>query len=288
MQNTTMPPRRGRPKRHPIDVLFARLWFSVVKVRSGLPSAYAIELKLESHLVRRSADGQWRPRKWDGYEAGRRVPCRRRNRTGSIEIAEAWFPGTARILESPLRSLLRKPAVTLRWIDDQLLALPAVLVSLLFEDQPAASTLAPRLRDFDRVRARQLAALGGFDGLVAAVLLMKRAELVPSPDTRGIAWEAYLQARARVRTWPEVAHVAAELFEAIEASFPYWLYPRADEVADTILHVEVPSSDAGTIASGERLARDRLALSILALDRQMVELYLLESGRQLVPESDLV
>lgn len=280
MPNTTTPPRRGRPNRHPMDVLFTRLWFFVVKARSGLPSAYAIELELERHLVRQSADGQWRPRKWDAYEAGRRVPSRWRNRTGSIEIAEERFPGTARYLESPLRTLLRKPAVTLRWVDDQLLALPAVLVNLLFEDQPAASTLAPRLRDFDRVRARQLAALGGFDGLVAAVLLMKRAELVPSPDTRGMAWEAYLQARARVRTWPEVAPVAAELFQAIEASFPYWLYPRADEDVDAIPYVETPRSDAGAVDSGEGLARGRLARSILALDRQLVEHYLLESGKR--------
>jgi hypothetical protein len=130
--------------------------------------------------------------------------------------------------------------------------------------------------------------LGGIDGLVAAVLLMKRAALVPLPDTRDMAWEAYLRARSRVRTWPEVAPVAAELFQAIEASFPYWLYPRANEAADAMMHVETPRKDAGAIDSGKCLARERLALSILAVDRQLVEYYLLESGRRPAPEPGLV
>lgn len=42
-----------------IDVLRTQLWFHVLKLRSGLPSAYAISIG--THLVRISADGVNRP-----------------------------------------------------------------------------------------------------------------------------------------------------------------------------------------------------------------------------------
>lgn len=288
MPDSTPSPRRGRPKRHPIDVLFAQIWFCAVQARSGLPSAYAIELDLEPHLVRRSADGQWRPRKWDAYEAGRRVPKRRKSGMGSIEIAEARFPGTVKYLESPLRTLLRKPAVSLRWIDDQLLALSEPVVDLLFEPRPASSTVARHLRPFDGTRAWQLATLGGFDSLVASVLLMKRAELIPSPEMRGFAWAAYLKSQPSVLALPEVAPMAAELFLAIDAGFPRWLYLRPDQRAEVVLFTNALRDDEGVVDPAQVLAQDHLARSILTLDRQLLEHALLESGKRPVPLTDLI
>lgn len=288
MPEPILPPQRGRPKRHPIDVLFTQIWFYVVKARSGLPSAYAIELDLEPHIVRRGADRLRRPRKWDGYEAGRRVASRRPGRVGSIEVAESRFPGTARFLESPLRTLLRKSAVSLRWIDDQLLALPETLVDLLFEPRPASSTLARQLRPFNGVLAWELSVLGGFDGLVASVLLMKRAELIPSPEMRGFAWAAYLKAQPSVLASPEVAPMAAELFLAIDANFPRWLYLRPDQRAEVVLYTNALRGDDGVVDPGQVLAQDHLARSILALDRQLLEHSLVESGKHPVSLTDLL
>jgi hypothetical protein len=64
--------RRGRPPTDPIDQLRTRMWFHAVKLRSGLPSAYAIEMALDGERVRKRASDVARPRKWDGYERGPR------------------------------------------------------------------------------------------------------------------------------------------------------------------------------------------------------------------------
>lgn len=288
MPDSTPPPRRGRPKRHHIDALFAQIWFCAIKARSGLPSAYAIELDLEPHLVHRSPDGQRRPRKWDAYEAGRRVPTRRKDGMGSIEIAEARFPGTVRYLESPLRTLLRKRAVGLPWVDDQLLTLPEPVVNLLFEPQAMSSALARQLRPFDAVRAQQLALLGGFDGLVAAVLLMKRAELIPSPVMRSLAWDAYLQIQPSVLAQPEVAAMATGLFLAIDAGLPRWLYLRPDRRAEVVLYTNALRDDDGVVDPAQVLAHDHLARAIVALDRQLLERTLQESGKRPVPLTELM
>lgn len=63
MPTFLQPPKPGRPKRNPIDVLRTKVWFYAVKARSGLPSAYAIELAIEPSIVKHKEAGVVRPRK---------------------------------------------------------------------------------------------------------------------------------------------------------------------------------------------------------------------------------
>lgn len=288
MLQSTPPRRRGRPPRHPIDVLFAQLWFFVVKARSGLPSAYAMELSIEPHLTRRGADGLKRPRKWDGYEAGRRVPERKPGKIGSIEWAEDRFPGTAKYLESPLRILLREEEVTLRWIDNQLRTLPSNIVELLFEPQPASSGLTSALQAFDLPRAQQLAMGGSFDALVATTLLMKRAELIQSPELRRLAWVTYLLTQSSVAALPGVSEIATELFMEIDIKFPQWLYPRPDHRVEVITYTNAARDESGAVNVKEVLASERLVHAILTLDRQLLEHRLLQASDRPMPLSDLL
>ncbi len=218
--------RRGRPPRNPVDLLFTGLWFSATKARSGLPSAYAIELSLESGRVRRVTAGVIRPRKWDTYAASERVPSR-----NSLTLAEARYPGTARIFDSPVRKLLRGDPVRIDWIYGQLLSLPQEFVELLFlpaiNDFPA-SLLGRELREFNPQQSIGLARLGGLHALEAAVLLMKLGELMPSPDLRRLARESYIRSQPSMRVEFGAAPALEELFDFIDTTFPLWLYRRPD------------------------------------------------------------
>lgn len=226
MSNRDLAAKRGRPPQSPVDALFARLFVDAIKLASGLPNGAAIELSLEPERVRRYGHGVERPHKWDGYEVGRRVPS-----DASIQKAEAKYPGTARAFNSPLRVLLRGDAVSTAWIHAELLSLPMPIVELLYGPasvEPALMLLGPELRAFTEQRGRELAQLGGLHALEAAVLLMRLGELMPSPQLRERAREAYIRTQPSMRAAPETARVADELFDCIDSNFPMWLYPRPD------------------------------------------------------------
>jgi hypothetical protein len=265
--------QRGRPRRHEIDVLFTRLWFDGVKAKSRLRSAYAIELTLEPHLVRQGPDGLIRPCKWDAYEVGRRVPTGKAGEASPVELAEARYPGTAKLFNSPLRTLLRDSTGSMEWILNQLQALPPKLRRLLFEPKVRRGP-APKLKSFDISLAQQLANAGGFDALIASVLLMRRAELVPSVQLRRLAWLAYMATQQSVRAVPALARVADELFGAIDLMFPNWLYVNHDKRTNVIVH---PIS-LGTKASEMDLYKldswDRLMRACLQRDTEFLNLHI--------------
>lgn len=82
--------------------------------------------------------------------------------------------------------------------------------------------------------------------------------------------------------------MAAELFLAIDAGFPRWLYLRPDQRAEVVLYTNALRDDEGVVDPAQVLAQDFLARSILTLDRQLLEHYLLESGKRPVPLTDLI
>ena len=218
--------QRGRPPRNPVDLLFTGLWFRATKTKSGLPSAYAIELSLEPGRVQRVKAGVIRPRKWDTYAAIERVPSKE-----SLALAEARYPGTARIFDSPVRKLLRGDPVSVDWIYSQLLSLPEDFVELLFipaHFELPASRLRRVLRAFKAQQSIELASLGGLHALEAAVLLMKLGELMPSPDLRRLARESYIRSQPSMRVEFELAPALEGLFDFIDTTFPLWLYRRPD------------------------------------------------------------
>lgn len=264
---------RGRPKRHEVDVLFTRLWFDVVKAKSRLRSAYAIERMLEPDLVRQGPDGLIRPCKWDGYEAGRRVPTGKPGEISPVDLAEARYPGTAKFFNSPLHTLLRDSTGSMDWILSQLQGLPPKLRRLLFEPKVARG-LPPKLKSFDLSLAQQLASVGGFDALVASVLLMRRAELIPSVELRRLAWMAYMATQQSVRVVPALARVADELFTAIDLMFPNWLYVQHDKRTHVVVH---PVS-LGAKASDQDLYKleswDRLMRTLLQRDPDFLNLHI--------------
>ena len=108
MHTIIRPKGRGRPTTQPVDRLRTRLWFRALRDISGLSSAYAIEMALDGDRVRKRDTDVARPRKWDAYEKGTRVPNDRPGPRNAVEQAQARFPGTSRWFRSPLWRYLKK------------------------------------------------------------------------------------------------------------------------------------------------------------------------------------
>ena len=202
MPKFLIPPKPGRPPRNLIDVLRTQLWFHVLKLRSGLPSAYAIEKALEPHLVRISADGVNRPRKWDSYERGTRVPKRSRDASDAVELAERNFPGTASWFDNPVWEIL-KGAKPDRWALQRLLqTLSSPVIDVLITTDGSikgqADLVQLTLEHFDR-----LVALGSFDALAAVVILAKLSEETASHELRDMVLDCYARLQPILADAPE-------------------------------------------------------------------------------------
>jgi len=235
MPTPVTPPRRGSKPRHAIDMLRTRLWFHVVKLRSGLPSAYAIELALEPYLVKRSADGIVRPGKWDTYEDGSRVPQRMVGKQYSVDVAEARYPGTAAYFDSAIWPVLRGEKLAASEIERQLHLLSDDVVAVLFSGDVRGDATQWRRREFDEAAASTLANIGSFDALVAAVLLVAKSEAIALPRLRDLAFNCYLALQSAVEGLPEIAPFASELFLAIDNACKHWVFPTTQSRLDVVI-----------------------------------------------------
>lgn len=230
------PPKPGRPPRHPVDILRTQLWFHVVKLRSGLPSAYAIELALEPEAVRRNADGTvLRPRKWDAYEKGNRVPKRMANKPYAIDLAEAHFPGAARYFEAAIWPVLRKETVTRNWLDSQLRQLDETVMDILLHPDMVGLGGELHFADFDQASANRLTELGSFDALTAVVLLVAKSELISSPDLREFALNSYFGMLPALEINPVTAPFMKEICHRIDLVCKQWIFLGSQARMDVVI-----------------------------------------------------
>lgn len=248
MPQFILPPRPGRPKRHPVDVLFTRLWVSAVKVHSGL-SPHAIEQELEARPMGQGSDGVKRSRKWHLYESGERVPQRQPDQPCSVDLAEARYPGTAAYFDAPMKALLRRDEVDAQWVDEAMASLAPEVASLLFEPV-RSSTGHLRSRAFDRACANRLVEVAGFDGLQATTLLMTKAQLIASPELRDLAWQAYVCMQPAVAELPIVAPLADELFMLIDTTLKRWVYLRPDRRQEMVFFTNELRANHGHVEIG--------------------------------------
>lgn len=219
---------RGAPRRHPVDALFAKLWFWLVLSRSGKKTAPELERLVEPGVPAGPDADPNPPRKYHAYEVGLRVPRRKDDKVYSPDLTEAMFPGTSAVLDSPLKDLLKQKTSTLAQNEVALRSCPAEVAAVLFDRKRKDRGRQPVMLPFDAERSKALGGLESFAALTAAVLLMKRAELLASPELRLHAWRAYARLVMSVSKLPEVAPVAGELFDSIDRVFKYWVYERFD------------------------------------------------------------
>lgn len=216
-------PKPGRPPRNLIDVLRTQLWMHVLKLRSGLPSSYAVEKTLEPHLVRTSGDSINRPRKWDSYERGSRIPKRKHDETDAVELAEQHFPGTARWFDSPLWAILKGEHID-RWELQKLLQTlePDVADILISRDEPMMYG-QPDLVQLTSEHVDRLVAQGSFDALVATAVLAKLSEETASFELRNMALDCYARLQPILADAPETRVHYPDLFTYMDGVCKSWV-----------------------------------------------------------------
>lgn len=242
--------KRGRPKRNGIDVLRTRVWFHAVKAMSGLPSACAIESKLEPELLHDDEDGLVRSTKWISYQMGTRVPHRITGKRYAIDVAEVNFPGSAVYFNSPLWDVLHGVKVDVDWINQKLTTLGAAVTNVLIESQGGAAnsvTYQKMQRRFDEKLLKELIEIRSFQALTALVLFAKKSELISSQEMRSLLISAYIRSQAWAKKLPEIAPVELDFFFLVDRQFNYWMHTSPDRKLDVHIStfdlVDVADSD---------------------------------------------
>lgn len=207
-------------------------------------SAYAIEMALDGDRVRKRETDVARPRKWDAYERGSKVPADRPGPRNAVEQAEARFPGPARWFRSPLWRVLKKESFDARQFEDALRTLEPAVVSVLFEAEPREHEKEPRQRPFDDDSARQLIALGSFDSLAAAVLLVGLSEVIASPELRERALHVYVEIQAPLRQLAVMEGIYPELFSLIDSRCKHWVYLAPNQRMDVVIFWQGVAAEA--------------------------------------------
>ena len=226
--------RAGRPKRDKVNVVRTRLWFHMLKLRSGLPSAYAIEVTLEPSLVTRRVGGVIRPRKYDSYKNGKRVPSRIAGHGYSVDIAEASYPGTAAYFDSPIWPALRRETLEPHWIELQLSRMSPRLTAVLFKSVSASAQERPRLKHFDACSVDQLVDQCSFEALAALVLLTCLSEAIASTELRSVCLGGCRCICMQLKS-SEIAMFVGDLLTLVEIAFPEWVFVTPLERAEMLL-----------------------------------------------------
>lgn len=201
-------------------------------------------MALDGDRVRKRETDVARPRKWDAYEKGSKVPADRPGPRNAIDQAEARFPGAARWFRSPLWRYLKREVFDSRQFEDALRTLEPAVVAVLFETRPREHETWPRQRPFDDDRARQLIALGRFDALVAAMLLGGLSEVIASPELRERALHVYVEIQASLRRLAVMRGIYPDLFSLIDSRCKHWVYLSPNQRMDVVIFWQGVAADA--------------------------------------------
>lgn len=228
-------PRRGAPVQHPVDLLRTQVWMGALKHRSGLNSGYAIELELDPDLVSKREAGVVRPRKWDAYEKGTKVPKPVKGKRYAVDQAEDRYAGTKRYFTSKMWDVLKRKPMTASEVDGALRELDPAVVEILLEPIPRDGEGERRFKSFDKSVAIELATLGTFDALVAAILFVAKSEAIGSADLRGLALNSYLTLQPALELLPELQSSCAKLFRKIDFTCKHWIFPHPNARMEIVI-----------------------------------------------------
>jgi len=249
MPSTIIKPKgRGRPPTHPVDRLRTRIWFHVVKLRSGLPNAGAIELKVDGEHVRKRDVDVLRPTKWGFYADGEKVPDDNPDPRNAIEQAEASFSGSARWFRSPIWPVLRGEHCDRYDIDRALRQLQPDVVEILFESESREHETLPRPKSFDAECKARLVSLGCFDSLVASVLWVALSEEIASPELRETALSLYHELQQVMKDQPEISPFFQDLFSWIDKRCKHWVYLSPNQRMDVVIFWQGVQDNAEKLA----------------------------------------
>jgi hypothetical protein len=190
-----------------------------VRCASGL-SASAIERTLQPAKVKRRDGMVIRPRLWDRYAAGDVTPGDGDD-SSSVALADAKWPGTASWFRSPVWRALHEK----HFEQDEAEALLGRLATLTDRLFVPRTVLPNKRTPVDAALCAELAELGTFDALAAALVWAREAEVISSPELRELSLRMYREMQPKLETLPEVGPHAPELFMLVDTTLREWIYP---------------------------------------------------------------
>jgi len=180
-------------------------------------------MAVDGDLVRKRAHDVSRPRKWDQYRDGDKVPDDKRISRNAIDQAEEFYPGTAALFRSPMWRVLRGERIDRYEIDSGLRTIPGAN-RLLFEREAREGEQLPRMRPFDNEVTGGLLAMADFHSLAATVLMCALSEEIASPELREEALRLYAGLRIPLSEKPLFKPFFPELYSRIDAVCRHWVF----------------------------------------------------------------
>lgn len=174
--------RNSKSRRDPIDAIRGIYWFESVRMRAGLPSAYAMERRFEPEAFKEEGTTRYHRNKWSAYGNGKRIP-----RAVLINRVEMQLPGSAQLINHVLWDVLRVRLPVLENIDRWINALDPSMQHLIFAISNRRVGLGRQRR---QVNKRLLGTLGRYptlDALACLTLLAREAAARGRPE---IAFDA--------------------------------------------------------------------------------------------------
>lgn len=230
-------PARGRPKSSELQRLRTRIWYRAVELRLGVSSSYSVERRLEPDKVRAGPDGVVRPRKWDKYKSGERVPVDKGDNDNSVSVAEAEAPGSARWFRSPIWNALagrmqHSEVEAALWAHED-------LRTVLFEQFWETKF---ELTELDDAAVAAIERADGLDLLELAVCYLELSQTINSHDLRIKTIDLYFNNIRRLSEIPELDTNYGYLFDAIGNRYKQWLFVKSTRKLDVFFpwRTEIP------------------------------------------------
>lgn len=177
MKKTTS---RGRPRKSEITRFKVMAWFDAVAKASG-KSAADLEREFAPAHVSWARGMEIRPKLWEKYKRGdvepRSIPSKGR-KTSIVQEVESRYPGTAKWLSLPLWKLADfNQTVTMGELKAVYQGMPMEIRGLIIKDDVLDGEVFWRKQTEEGELLRQLAAVGGLDGVTAILALVREAQI---------------------------------------------------------------------------------------------------------------
>ncbi len=200
--------RNSKSRRDPVDAFRGIYWFESIRMRTGLPSAYAMERRFEPEAFKEEGTTRYHRNKWSAYGNGKRIP-----RALLIKRVEMQLPGSAQLINHVLWDILRVRLPVLENIDRWINELEPSTQHLIFEISARKAGLGRQRRHVDQRPLEMLGRRPTLDALACLTLLAREAAAQGRPDIAFHAVPRMLKILLVHASTAPMARIASTLFD---------------------------------------------------------------------------
>lgn len=205
--------RNSKSRRDPVDAIRGIYWFETIRMRTGLPSAYAMERRFEPEAFKEEGTTRYHRNKWSDYGNGKRIP-----RAVLINRVEVQLPGSAQLINHVLWDVLRVRLPVLENIDRWINELEPSTQHLIFEISARKAGLGRRRRHVDQRPLEMLGRRPTLDALACLTLLAREAAALGRPEIAFHAVPRMLKILLVHASTAPMARIARPLFDLYRES----------------------------------------------------------------------